>query len=67
MRAITYLWYLNDVEKGGETALLSNMKIQPSAGRLLLFPATWTYPHCGMMPESGDKYIVTGWVYQADV
>jgi hypothetical protein len=67
MRAITYLWYLNNVEKGGETAVLSNIKIQPSAGRLLLFPATWTYPHCGMMPESGDKYIVTGWVYQADV
>jgi len=61
-RIITYLWYLNDVEEGGET-LFHNFKIKPKTGSLLLFPATWTYKHSGAMPISNDKYIITGWVW----
>jgi Rps23 Pro-64 3,4-dihydroxylase Tpa1-like proline 4-hydroxylase len=63
-RVITYLWYLNDVEEGGETLIWDNLKIKPTAGKLLLFPSTWTFPHTGLMPISNDKYILTGWVYQ---
>ena len=62
-RVITYLWYLNDVHEGGETEVLGTIKIKPEAGKLLLFPSTWTYPHCALIPKSGPKYIVTGWVY----
>lgn len=62
-RIVTYLWYLNDVDEGGETVVFDNIKIKPEAGRLLLFPASWTYPHAGNMPISNDKYIVTGWAY----
>ena len=36
--------------------------IKPEAGKLLLFPASWTFPHCGQMPISHDKYIITGWL-----
>lgn len=61
VRFLTFIWYLNDVEVGGETEFL-NGKIKPEAGKLLLFPATWTYIHKGNMPVSNDKYIVTGWV-----
>lgn len=61
-RIITYLWYLNDVEEGGET-LFSTFKIKPKMGSLLLFPSTWTYIHGGEMPISNDKYIITGWVW----
>ena len=32
-------------------------------GKLLIFPATWTYMHRGNVPISEDKYIVTGWLY----
>ena len=60
-RVLTFIWYLNDVEVGGETEFL-NFKIKPTAGKLLLFPATWTYPHKGNMPISNDKFIVTGWI-----
>lgn len=64
-RVITYLWYLNDVEEGGETDFPDlNLKIKPKAGQLLFFPATWDFPHCGKMPISSNKYIVTGWLYQ---
>ena len=60
VRIITFLFYLNDVEEGGET-FFYNGKVKPEAGKLLLFPATWTYNHKGNMPISNDKYIITGW------
>jgi len=63
-RVVTYIWYLNDVIEGGETLFWDNYKIKPQAGKLVLFPATWTYPHSGLMPTSNDKYIITGWIYQ---
>lgn len=62
-RVITFIWYLNDVIEGGQTVFNGDLKIQPEMGKLVLFPATWTYPHCGKMPISSDKYIITGWVY----
>ena len=62
-RIITYLFYLNDVVEGGETGMLNIHKITPKTGKLLIFPATWTYQHCGNMPISNDKYIITGWGY----
>jgi len=61
-RLITFLWYLNNVEEGGETEFLGNYKIKPETGKLILFPATWTYPHCAEIPISNAKYIITGWV-----
>lgn len=63
MRVITFIWYLNTVIEGGETTFNGDYSINPEVGKLVLFPATWTYPHCGKMPISSDKYIITGWVY----
>ena len=51
---------MNDIEEGGETYFY-NGKVKPEAGKLILFPATWTYNHKGNMPKSDDKYIITGW------
>ena len=62
-RVITFLWYVNTVEEGGETCFGESFKIKPEQGKLILFPACWTFPHCGKMPISSDKYIVTGWIY----
>lgn len=63
-RMLTYLYYLNDVEEGGETGFHNGkIKIKPKKGKLVLFPASWLFPHCGMMPISDDKYIITGWFY----
>ena len=61
-RAFTFLWYLNNVELGGETEF-EEFKIKPEAGKLLIFPASWTFPHSGKIPISDDKYIITGWAY----
>lgn len=62
-RVITYLWYLNDVDEGGETEFWGTLKVKPETGKLILFPATWTYPHCANIPISNAKYIITGWLY----
>lgn len=62
-RVITFLWYLNTIAEGGETEILGEVLVKPEAGKLLLFPACWTFPHRGKVPISDDKYIITGWFY----
>jgi hypothetical protein len=62
-RLFTYLLYLNNIDEGGETEFFGNYKIKPKPGKLLLFPACWTYPHKALLPISNDKYIITGWIY----
>jgi len=61
-RKITFMWYLNDVTEGGETEFWSSYNIKPEAGKLVLFPADWTFPHTAKVPISNNKYIVTGWL-----
>lgn len=65
-RFLTYLFYLNNVDEGGETEFFGSYKVKPETGKLIIFPACWTYPHCGLQPVSHDKYIVTGWIYQSN-
>jgi len=63
-RICAFIFYLNDVSEGGETEFwFGKYKIQPKTGSLLIFPSAWCYPHCGKMPISNDKYIVTGWIF----
>ena len=63
-RYITYIFYMNDVEEGGETEFWEGTKIQPKTGRLLLFSSDWHHTHRGCRPISNTKYIVTGWTYK---
>jgi prolyl 4-hydroxylase len=62
-RLITYIFYLNTVEEGGETEFFNELRIKPEVGKLVLFPASWLWPHRGMIPKSSNKYIITGWLY----
>ncbi len=63
IRLFTYIWYLNDVNEGGETEFIDGTKIKSETGKLIFFPATWPYVHIGNMPISNDKYIIIGWIY----
>lgn len=64
-REIVFMWYLNDVENGGETCFPEqDIDVKPEAGKLVLFPSTWTYPHRANIPLSSNKYIITGWFYK---
>lgn len=59
-RYLVLLWYLNDVESGGETAFPQlGTSVAPRAGRLLIFPPFWMYQHEGRPPLSGDKFILS--------
>lgn len=55
--------YLNDVKEGGETEFLyQNKRIDAKRGKVLIWPADWTYTHRGNPPIGQDKYILTTWL-----
>lgn len=58
-RLLNILIYLNTLEphEGGTTELLNDIKIRPEAGKILLFPASWTFPHKGNVVLGKHKYI----------
>jgi hypothetical protein len=59
-RYLVFLWYLNDVERGGATRFPDlGLEVAARPGRLLIFPPYWMYQHEGLPPESGDKYILS--------
>lgn len=61
-RQMVFMWYLNDVEEGGETFFpYHGFGVQPREGRLVTFPPFWTHYHEGRMPISNTKYAVLGW------
>lgn len=62
-RNLLFMFYLNDVEEGGETEFYyQKKKISPSKGRMVIAPAGFTHTHRGNKPKSNDKYILTSWV-----
>lgn len=62
-RILTFIWYLNTIDDGGETGFL-HKKVKPETGKFVFFPATWDYIHCGF--PAVNKYIITGWMW-ADI
>jgi len=63
MRHSTFIWYLNDIKKGGYTEFVDSTKVQPKTGRMCIFPSLWNYYHRGYPPLDETKYIVTGWLH----
>jgi len=62
-RVLFFIYYLNDVEAGGETEFLfQKFKVQPKKGRMIIAPAGFTHTHRGNVPQSGDKYILSSWL-----
>jgi hypothetical protein len=55
---MTAMIYLN-APGGGETVFPNlGLSIQPEAGKLLAFPPIWLFPHAGLPPLGGPKYIL---------
>ncbi|PHS14771.1 MAG: 2OG-Fe(II) oxygenase [Kangiella sp.] len=58
-RYMVFLWYLNDVDVGGETVFVDlGVSVNPKKGRLLIFPPYWMYRHEGKVPVSNSKYVI---------
>ena len=65
-RFLTWIVYLNDVDKGGRTEFRYQGKelekgIVPEKGKIVLFPAASTHVHRAAPDLEQDKYILTGW------
>ena len=63
-RVLAWMTYLNDVVDGGTTTFThQDMDVKPSKGKTLIWPAEWTHAHVGNIVNSGEKYIITGWMH----
>ena len=58
----TCIIYLNDIDTkdGGATEFACGRKVQPKAGKLLLFPAVWSNVHRGSFVHK-PKYMITAY------
>ena len=64
IRALAFLYYLNDDFIGGETIFPQhNLTIKPKSGSLIIFPPTWQYPHKGQLLKKGKKYIMSTYLH----
>jgi prolyl 4-hydroxylase len=62
-RQLAMIIYLNSVAEGGETRFhRQQVNVKPVAGDALFFPTFWTHMHCGEVPKSEDKYIISSFV-----
>lgn len=62
-RMLLFIFYLNDVEEGGETDFYyQNKSVRPKAGSMVIAPCGFTHTHRGNIPISSDKYILTSWM-----
>jgi hypothetical protein len=61
-RYLSFFWYLNDVEEGGET-VFTDLTIKPEAGKLVIFPPLWMFPHEGKPPISNVKYLLSTYLH----
>lgn len=62
-RKLVYMLYLNTVtDKGGTEFLFQNIITPAVKGNLVIWPADFTHQHRGVISETQEKYIATGWV-----
>lgn len=68
-RELVWMIYLNDMPEGeGETEFLyQKRRINPKAGRVVIFPAGLTHVHRGLTVYTQNKYILTGWFNKVQV
>ena len=61
-RHLVFMTYLNDIYSGGGTEFLhQKRKFKARKGKTLIWPADWTHTHRGIVSNTQEKYIITGW------
>lgn len=61
-RHLAFMTYLNTVTEGGGTEFLhQNIEFKAKKGVTLIWPAYFTHTHRGIVSNTQDKYITTGW------
>ena len=62
-RAFVFMTYLNDVKNAGTEFLYQKKKFQAKKGLTLIWPSDFTHTHKGIISETQEKYIITGWFH----
>jgi len=57
-RFLAAMIYLNAPEAGETVFGHLNVAITPAPGRMVCFPPLWMFPHEGLAPKNGPKYIL---------
>ena len=65
-RKLVFMTYLNDVENGGTEFYYQNLRVEAKKGLTLIWPADWTHSHRGVISETNEKMIITGWFNYED-
>ena len=60
-RVLVFMTYLNDVEDGGTEFFYQGVKTKSKKGLTLIWPTDFTHTHRGIISETKEKYIATGW------
>ena len=60
-RLLVFMTYLNDVEDGGTEFYHQKFTCPAKKGLTLIWPADWTHTHRGLVSQTKEKYIITGW------
>ena len=60
-RVLVFMTYLNDVEDGGTEFYHQKFTCPAKKGLTLIWPTDWTHTHRGIVSQTKEKYIVTGW------
>jgi hypothetical protein len=64
IRYLVFILYLNDND--GETSFpMLGQSVKPKAGRLVMFPPFWMFPHVGQPPTDRAKYIMMSALHHA--
>ena len=65
-RKLVFMTYVNNVENGGTEFYYQDIKCPAKKGLTLIWPADWTHTHRGVVDESNEKMIITGWFNYED-
>ena len=60
-RILVFMTYLNDVEDGGTEFYYQGLKTKAEKGLTLIWPSDFTHTHRGIISNTKEKYIATGW------
>lgn len=61
-RTVSVILYLNSEFEGGGTEFCDGV-YKPKPGEALIFPSSWSFPHCGQLVTSGMKRVAVTWYY----
>ena len=60
-RVLVFMTYLNDVDDGGTEFFHQKITSPAKKGLTVIWPTDWTHIHRGIVSETKEKMIVTGW------